>query len=87
MNTRIILRIPLNSRNMCLGVLEALEPDNYEVPQGVGIKIMCEGNIFVVDMVSQRVHILTVRNTIDDLLVHLNLAVKSISIANKEKEQ
>uniref|UniRef100_A0A7C2VHX6 Uncharacterized protein n=1 Tax=Ignisphaera aggregans TaxID=334771 RepID=A0A7C2VHX6_9CREN len=86
MHLRITLRIPTPSREACLSVLDSLEPDNSTTPQGISIKMGCDDKTLAVDVESEDVGVLTVRNTVDDILVHANLALKSIVYIAMERE-
>lgn len=79
MMVRITVQIPMSSREVCDSILESLEPDNAEVPKGITIEMSCHQSIFTVDVKSEDTSVLTVRNTIDDVLAHTNLALKSLS--------
>ncbi len=82
MNTRIKTEIIISGINPHLAeaIRKALEPDNTSIPESISIKIVEEEDkirIIVEYMGSPR-NILTLRNTVDDLLEHLNIAVKAI---------
>ncbi|MEM1525731.1 MAG: KEOPS complex subunit Pcc1 [Ignisphaera sp.] len=79
MIVRITVQISMSSREICDSVLESLEPDNVEVPKGIIIEMSCHQSIFIVDVKSEDTSVLTARNTIDDVLVHANLALKTLS--------
>lgn len=84
MKIRIELTLPMDSNEYCLGVLESLEPDNYTTPQGITIEMACRDSTLVVNILSENASILTVRNTVDDIIVHVNLVMRSISLFSKE---
>ncbi len=82
MNTKIKTEIIISGidPHLAEAIRKTLEPDNIGVPEGISIKIMEEEDkirIIVEYMGSPR-NILTLRNTVDDLLEHLNIAVKAI---------
>ncbi|MEM1645406.1 MAG: KEOPS complex subunit Pcc1 [Ignisphaera sp.] len=78
----IAVQIPTNSKEICKIILESLEPDNVEIPKGIAIEMSCHQGMLVVGVKSEDVGILTVRNTVDDILAYVNLALKSISSIN-----
>ncbi len=74
----INLKVPLTERE-CLSLLKALGPDNALAPRGVSIYIECEEGAFVARITcSQEVQVLTCRNTVDDLLEHLSIALSVV---------
>lgn len=85
MKFEILLRIPTTSEEVCKSVLEALEPDNISAPKGITIKTHCKDSELIINIRSLNVGTLTVRNTVDDILVHVGLALKSISSINERE--
>jgi tRNA threonylcarbamoyladenosine modification (KEOPS) complex Pcc1 subunit len=79
----ITLRIPTKSEKICRSILEALEPDNATVPQGITIAMRCEDPEIVVIVKAEDVNILTFRNTVDDILVHINIGLRSLSVLDE----
>lgn len=86
MRIHVVLRVPVESKSLCLSVLEALEPDNTTAPKGVSISAYCDDETFVAQVYSEDVAVLTTRNTVDDILVHVNLALTTISLIDKDGE-
>ncbi len=82
MNTRIKTEIIISGINPHLAeaIRKALEPDNIGIPESISIRIVeKEDKIrIIVEYTGSPRNILTLRNTVDDLLEHLNIAVKAI---------
>ncbi len=84
MKLYIHIEIPLDSESICNAVKQAVEPDNVSSPRGILIAMFCSKNILVVDVKSsENIHILTFRNTIDDLLEHIGIALKSLRVVSR----
>jgi len=75
----IRLELPLGSPKLCNSILSALNPDNRSVPPGQVLINSCEEGLLVAvlrgDVESSR-DILTLRNTADDYLEHLQTALR-----------
>lgn len=83
MKLQITLHIPINNNHICKSILDSLIPDNTEIPQGISIEMFCDSNTLFIKMLSEETSILTTRNTIDDLLSHINLALRCIYLIDK----
>jgi tRNA threonylcarbamoyladenosine modification (KEOPS) complex Pcc1 subunit len=79
MKFEITLEIPMKSEKICKSIVDALTPDNYTAPRGISIDMKCNGGNLAVNVRAESVGVLTVRNTVDDILAHINIALKSIS--------
>jgi len=75
--TKII--IPIANKELALSIVKALEVDNRLVPKGMSIvmNLTPNGDISILIKIKNHVDILTLRNTIDDLLEHLSLLLKT----------
>ncbi|NPA96542.1 MAG: hypothetical protein GXO32_02945 [Crenarchaeota archaeon] len=83
MRMRVYIVIPTDSREQCESASRSLEPDNASAPNGVEIGVKCEGNYFTAEIVClDSVSTLTCRNTVDDLLSHLFIALRAVRIIN-----
>ena len=76
----VVFKIPTPSSSLCQSLVDAVEPDNALVPPGISISMKCENGILIVEVVAENTPILTIRNTVDDLLVHIGLALKTVSM-------
>ncbi len=80
--------VSLRSEDVCRAVLEAIEPDNATVPSGITIRTTCIGSAMLIEIEGIDVSVLTFRNTIDDLLEHISIALKSIErIENSQRNK
>jgi len=77
---RAALVFPQIDLHMARTLIKALEPDNVNVPSSITINNIAEEGMFkiIVEFIGNPEEILTLRNTIDDLLEHLNVALKVI---------
>ncbi len=82
MNIRIktVLLFPEIDHHTARTLLRALEPDNSSVPSNIIINSVVEEKILkiLIELIGRPKDILTLRNTIDDLLEHLNIALKVV---------
>lgn len=82
MNTRIkiLLIFPGANLHVAEALIRALEPDNVGAPSNINISSIVESNMLkiVIEFIGRLEEILTLRNTIDDLLQHLNVALKVV---------
>jgi hypothetical protein len=60
--------------------MKALIPDNINFPKGLSMKIFSQDNTLVLDA-SSKTGILTLLNTIDEVLEHISIAKKVIDDA------
>ncbi len=82
MNIKIktILVFPRIDSRIAEALIKALEPDNTNAPSIIGINSIVEEGMLkiMVEFIGEPEEILTLRNTIDDLLEHLNVALKVV---------
>ncbi len=77
--TRISVRLRIEiEKELCNSVLKAIEPDNLSVPSGVSISTMCVDNMLYAEIRGDNVRVLTIRNTVDDLLEHISIAYRCL---------
>lgn len=86
MNINIEIEIHANNNKKCISILEAIEPDNYILPQGIFISMKCLNEVLVIRIESNNAHILTFRNTVDDLLEHITITLKTLTVFNSDKK-
>ena len=73
------IEITTRDEEICRSVLEAVEPDNREAPKNISIEMMCKNNVLYIHVKGVDVPILTFRNTVDDLLEHISIAIKTLT--------
>lgn len=79
-NFSVSIVVPLPNERVCHAILSALEPDNRTAPPGITIDARCNDSALIASVIGIGVNILTWRNTIDDLLAHVALALKLIEL-------
>jgi len=72
----IIIRIPFRYENICLSILKAIQPDNMLAPKGIDIEMICQDSILKIIVKGIDVNVLTIRNTVEDIFMHLLSAYK-----------
>ncbi len=77
---RTVLVFPQIDSRIAEALIKALEPDNVSAPSNIGIDSIVEKDALkiVIEFVGRPEEILTLRNTIDDLLQHLNVALRVV---------
>ncbi|MEM0372073.1 MAG: KEOPS complex subunit Pcc1 [Ignisphaera sp.] len=83
MNTYVEINIYTASNERCLNVLSAIEPDNHSAPYGISIKMECINDTLVVQTTFSGTRLLTLRNTIDDILEHVSIAIKTVKVLSE----
>ncbi|MEL9940643.1 MAG: KEOPS complex subunit Pcc1 [Ignisphaera sp.] len=78
MMLELSIEIVMNDENTCRSVLNAVEPDNKTAPSSIAIDVTCQGNVMRVVVRGSNTKILTFRNTVDDLLEHISIAMKTV---------
>ena len=76
----IAIEIPLTSEDLCLSILNAVKPDNISAPSGIEIEMVCHGPILRVAVRGVGVGVLTIRNTVDDIFMHLLSAYRVLRL-------
>ncbi len=81
----LIATIPVENIDICKSILESVEPDNISSPMGITISMECRNSVLEIIVRGDKVSILTFRNTVDDLLIHINTVAKTLSIFLEKK--
>ncbi len=76
----IAIEIPVNSSDICSAVLNAIKPDNIAAPSGIEIEMECHNTQFKIIVRGSNVNILTIRNTVDDIFMHLLSAYRVLQL-------
>ncbi len=76
----LTISIPIGDVDMCRSILESVEPDNALVPKGITINMWCRNSNLEIIVRGEKINILTFRNTVDDLLMHINTVARTLSI-------
>ncbi|MEM0153051.1 MAG: KEOPS complex subunit Pcc1 [Ignisphaera sp.] len=79
----IAIEVPFDYENLCLGVLNAVKPDNITAPSGIEIEMECRNAVLRITVRGFDVGILTIRNTVDDIFMHLLSAYRVLQILTK----
>ncbi|MEM0027585.1 MAG: KEOPS complex subunit Pcc1 [Ignisphaera sp.] len=79
MMLELSIEIVMSDENMCRSVLNAVEPDNKTAPSSITIDVTCQGNVMKILVRGSNTKILTFRNTVDDLLEHVSIAMKTVN--------
>ncbi|MEM1542199.1 MAG: KEOPS complex subunit Pcc1 [Ignisphaera sp.] len=83
MNMYVEINIHTGSNEKCLSVLSAIEPDNYSAPYGVSIQMECIKDTLVVRTGFLGSKLLTFRNTVDDILEHVSISIKTVKMLSE----
>lgn len=75
----VVIEVPFTREDLCLSVLNAIKPDNISAPSGIEIEMICHGSILRVT-VKGGVGVLTIRNTVDDIFMHLLSAYRVLRL-------
>lgn len=78
------IEITMSNENICRAVKNAVEPDNKAAPNSIIISVACQDNVMKILIRGVDTKILTFRNTVDDLLEHISIAMKTVSEVSKE---
>ncbi len=73
------MEITIKNKRMCESIIKAVEPDNVTAPSTITIDMICQNESMKIVIKSSDTKILTFRNTVDDLLEHISIAMKTIS--------
>lgn len=79
----IAIEVPFDYESLCLGVLNAVKPDNITTPSGIEIEMECRKAVLRITVRGFNVGILTIRNTVDDIFMHLLSAYRVLQILMK----
>jgi len=85
MTIELAISIPLGDVDMCRSILESVQPDNLLAPKGITIDMECRNSDLNIIVRGEKIGILTFRNTVDDLLMHINTVAKTLSIFLESK--
>ncbi|MCS7111955.1 MAG: KEOPS complex subunit Pcc1 [Ignisphaera sp.] len=83
MKYEVAIEIPFNNADLCPSVLNAIKPDNITAPSGVEIEMKCYIDRLRIVVKGFNVGVLTIRNTIDDIFIHLLSAYKVLELLVK----
>ncbi|MCE4617292.1 MAG: hypothetical protein F7C32_01735 [Desulfurococcales archaeon] len=83
MEIEYILRIKVGDKKECIGLATSLEPDNLGLPENLDIKVTCEDEFLRIKVTCKNCHVLSMKNTILDILLNLKVAMEAIKILNK----
>ncbi|MFB6470741.1 MAG: KEOPS complex subunit Pcc1 [Vulcanisaeta sp. AZ3] len=78
----VVLEIPVNSTEDCETVVKALMPDEKDLPTGLSSSIKCDGGklIYELHYDIDSTELLSVYNTIDDLMRNLKIIINSLVV-------
>lgn len=77
---KVVLEVPLNSREDCEAAVRALMPDEGGLPAGLSSSIRCDGGTLIYELGYDvdSTEFLSVYNTIDDLIRNLRVVLDSL---------
>ena len=77
-NVRTTIILPGMSKHFASAIISALEPDNTKAPRNIYIEnVVGEDSLrIVIVFQGESKELLSLRNTIDDLLEHLNMTLR-----------
>jgi hypothetical protein len=72
--------IPFSSMAEAKATVKALIPDNINFPKGLSLKVFSRGSIVAIELTGKNVPAATLLSTLDEILEHISLAKKVISV-------
>lgn len=86
MKIQVRLTILSGDNKKLLAYKQALGPDNRGFPPGIGFKEHASGNMLVYVIEAPFENVKSLRNTVDDLLEHLEAAERALSEVRSRDE-
>ncbi len=73
---KLVMEIP-GTEDLLESVIKALEPDNRPLPSGMDISTKyCNGRLVIEIVINEKLEVLTLRNTADELLELISMLFK-----------
>ncbi|HEY9405864.1 MAG TPA: KEOPS complex subunit Pcc1 [Nitrososphaera sp.] len=72
--------IPFSSMAEAKATVKALIPDNINFPKGLSLKVFSRGSIVAIELTGKNVPAATLLSTLDEILEHISVAKKVISV-------
>lgn len=72
--------IPFSSMAEAKATVKALIPDNINFPKGLSLKVFSRGSTVAIELTGKNVPAATLLSTLDEILEHISLAKKVISV-------
>jgi hypothetical protein len=72
--------IPFSSMAEAKATVKALIPDNINFPKGLSLKVFSRGSIVAIELTGKNVPPATLLSTLDEILEHISVAKKVISV-------
>lgn len=72
--------IPFSSMAEAKATVKALIPDNINFPKGLSLKVFSRGSTVAIELTGKNVPAATLLSTLDEILEHISVAKKVISV-------
>jgi hypothetical protein len=72
--------IPFSSMAEAKATVKALIPDNINFPKGLSLKVFSKGSTVAIELTGKNVPAATLLSTLDEILEHISVAKKVMSV-------
>jgi hypothetical protein len=72
--------VPFSSMAEAKATVKALIPDNINFPKGLSLKVFSRGSTVAIELTGKNVPAATLLSTLDEILEHISVAKKVISV-------
>jgi hypothetical protein len=72
--------IPFSSMAEAKATVKALIPDNINFPKGLSLKVFSRGSTVAIELTGKNVPAATLLSTLDEILEHISVAKKVMSV-------
>ena len=80
LDIQVEAEIPFSNMAEAKATVKALIPDNINFPKGLSLKVFSRGSIVAIELTGKNVPAATLLNTLDEILEHISVAKKVMSV-------